>query len=313
MFTFFDAHCDTIQKLCDSGQDLNSNNCHLKLEDMQKNRHIQVFAAFIDKKNDALPPFERANKLIDYYYLQIKKFGDKIVHCGTYDEINAATACGKVAALLSIEGGEALNGSLENLKHFYDRGVRLMTLCWNYENKLCDSIGEKRGNGLTVFGKAVLREMNRLGMVVDVSHMSHKGFWDVMEITEKPIVASHSNVFELRGHNRNLNQSQIEAIIKNNGCIGINLYSEFLADGECKISDIIKHMEYILSLGGENNIGLGSDFDGMDLLPRGIRGIRDLELIPNELLKIGYSEELVKKITHQNFINVINRIFVKNM
>ena len=205
MYTIFDAHCDAIQKLCDTKQNLFENDCHISLKDMQKNRHIQIFAAFIDKKNDMLLPFERANQLIDYYYLQLEKFQKYISHCNTTEEIKLAVKCRKTASFLSIEGGEALNGKIENLDYFYKRGVRLITLTWNYENELCDGIGEERGRGLTDFGKAVVREMNRLGMVVDVSHISVKGFWDVLETTKKPIVASHSNVFGLKNHKRNLN------------------------------------------------------------------------------------------------------------
>jgi len=308
LYTFFDAHCDTIQKLCDTGQDLFENNCHLSLKDMEKNRHIQIFAAFIDKKTDMRLPFERANQLIDYYYLQLEKYSEHILHCNTLEEIQSAVNDKKTAALLSIEGGEALNGRIENLDYFYKRGVRLITLTWNYENELCGSIGEGRGSGLTEFGKDVVKEMNRTGMVIDVSHISLKGFWDVLETTKKPIVASHSNVFELKSHKRNLNREQIEAIIKNNGCIGINFYNEFLSNGKCKISDIIKHIEYILSLGGENNIGLGSDFDGMDLLPERITGVADIEKLPEELLKMGYSEKLVKKIIYENFLRVLNYV-----
>ncbi len=309
MYTFFDAHCDTIQKLCDTKQNLFENNCHISLKDMIKNRHIQVFATFIDKKNDILLPFDRANQLIDYYYSQLEKYSKYIFHCNTTKDAKSAVNCGKTASFLSIEGGEALKGRIENLYYFYKRGVRLITLTWNYENELCDGIGVEEGNGLTDFGKDVVKEMNRLGIVIDVSHISVKGFWDVLETTKKPIVASHSNIFGIKSHKRNLNCEQIEAIIKNNGCIGINFYSEFLSDGICKISDIIRHIEYILSLGGENNIGFGSDFDGMDLLPEEIRGIADIEKLPEELLKIGYSEKLVKKITHENFLRVLNDVF----
>ena len=275
---------------------------------MLKNRHIQVFAAFIDKKNDILLPFDRANQLIDYYYSLLEKYPKYISHCNTTEAAKSAVNCGKTASFLSIEGGEALNGKIKYLDYFYKRGVRLITLTWNYENELCDGIGVERGNGLTDFGKDVVKEMNRTGMVIDVSHISLKGFWDVLETTKKPIVASHSNVFELKSHKRNLNREQIEAIIKNNGCIGINFYNEFLSNGKCKISDIIKHIEYILSLGGENNIGLGTDFDGMDLLPERITGVADVEKLPEELLKMGYSEKLVKKIIHESFLRVLNDV-----
>jgi membrane dipeptidase len=275
---------------------------------MRKHNHIQLFAAFIDKKADNLPPFERCNQLIDCYHSEIKKNKDRISHCISYEEIDSALKNNKTAALLSIEGGEALSGDIDNLKLFYDKGVRLMTLCWNYENEICDGIGERRGRGLTEFGKAVVNEMHRLGMIIDVSHISEKGFWDIIDIAQAPISATHSDVFKLKDHKRNLNDEQIKAIIKNNGCIGINLYSEFLSSEPCKISDVIRHIEYILALGGENNIGIGCDFDGMDSLPKEISGIEDVEKIPDTLLSLGYSEELVKKITHKNFLRLIKQV-----
>lgn len=307
-YTFFDAHCDTIQKLCDSNQSLYKNNCHVNLVDMSKHKHIRVFAAYVDKKNDILLPFARCNQLIDYYYEQLQENRQHIMHCNSCADISYAVNSGRIAAILSIEGGEALEGKISNLKYFYQKGIRLITLSWNYENEICDGICEERGRGLTNFGIKAIEEMNRLGIIIDVSHISQKGFWDVIEHTSKPITASHSNVFELKNHKRNLNRRQIEAIIKNNGCIGINFYTEFLSDKKSSITDILRHIEYILALGGENNIGFGSDFDGMNSLPDGISGVGDMAKLPEEMLKIGYSENLVKKITHKNFLRLFKEV-----
>ncbi len=305
-YTIFDGHSDTIQKICDCGQTLAKNNLHISLEDMSQNRHIQVFAAFIDKAEDKLTPFNRCNQLIDCYFAEIKKNSDKISHCISVSEINDILNQNKIATLLSIEGGEALEGSLENLDYFYNKGARAMTLTWNYDNEISGSIGETNAMGLTDFGKEVVSRMNDFGMLIDVSHISHKGFWDVLENTKKPIAATHSNAYSLKNHKRNLNDEQIKAIIKNDGFIGINFYSEFLTDDICTIEDIIRHIEYILALGGENNIGFGSDFDGMDSLPKEIAGIKDIYKIPDRLLRLGYSEKLVEKITHKNFLRLFD-------
>ncbi|MBR5155344.1 MAG: dipeptidase [Clostridia bacterium] len=308
-YTIFDGHCDTIQKICDSNQNLAQNQLHLSIEDMQKNQHIQVFAAFIDKKTDKLLPFNRCNQLINCYFSELNNYPEKVTHCISIQDIFNAINSKKIAALLSIEGGEALNGKLENLKYFFERGVRFITLTWNYDNEISGSIAETNTKGLTSFGKEVIKNMNNLGMVIDVSHISEQGFWDVMESTNKPVSATHSNAFSLKNHKRNLNDSQIKAIIRNNGCIGINLYSEFLSDGKCSLTDVIRHIEYILALGGENNIGFGTDFDGMDSMPSEITGIKDMEKIPNELVKLGYSNELVEKITYKNFLRLLDTVF----
>ncbi len=305
-YTIFDGHCDTIQKLCDKGLHLDKNNLHLSLYNMQQNRHIQMFAAFVDKGEDALAPFKRANQLIDCYFNELNQNSDKISHCNSLADITDTLDRGKIAALLSIEGGEALEGRLDRLLYFYDKGVRALTLTWNYDNEISGSIGESDNKGLTKFGKDVICEMNSLGMLIDVSHISHRGFWDVMEKTNKPVAATHSNVFALKDHRRNLTDEQIEAIIDNNGFIGINLYKEFLTDRDCHISDIIKHTEYILALGGENNIGLGTDFDGMDSLPEEIRGIGDIYKIPDEMTRLGYPLDVIDKITYKNFYRIFN-------
>ncbi len=308
-YTIFDGHCDTIQKICDTNQRLNKNKFHISIENMKKHSHIQCFAAFIDRRTDKLLPFDRCNQLIDCYFSELHKNPEKILHCNSVQDISFAINSKKIAALLSIEGGEALSGKIENIHYFYNKGVRMITLTWNYDNEISGSIAETNLKGLTGFGKQVVDEMNNLGMVIDVSHISEQGFWDVIENTKKPIAATHSNVFSIKDHKRNLKDEQIKAIIQNNGCIGINLYSEFLTGGECSLTDVIRHIEYILGLGGENNIGFGSDFDGIDSMPKEISGVKDIYKVPDELIKLGYSNELVEKITYKNFVRLLDEVF----
>ncbi len=307
--TIFDAHCDTVQKITDFGGGLFENTFHVDINRIERsrNQHIQTFAAFIDKGNDGLTPFLRCNELIDKYFDEIEKNKKRIKHCNNAFEIKDAIEDQKIASLLSVEGGEAIEGDLEKLNYLYLRGVRIMTLSWNYPNEITGSIAEENGSGLSAFGRQVARKMNEIGMMIDVSHISEKGFWDVIEIAEKPILATHSNAKAICGHRRNLSDEQIYAIIKNGGCIGINLYSEFLANEDANINDILRHIEHILALGGENNIGIGSDFDGMDSLPKGIKGIEDIHKIFEEMKRIGYSEMLIKKISSENFLGVMQK------
>lgn len=309
--TVFDAHCDTVQKICDFGGNIIENSYHIDLNRLDLYEgYIQIFAAFIDKENDELPPFKRCNQLIDRYFCEIGASKDKALHCVNTNDIKSALKENRIAALLSIEGGEALEGKIENLNYFYDRGVRAMTLTWNYSNEICDGIGESRGKGLTAFGKNVVSKMNDLGMLIDVSHISEQGFWDVVEITKGPIAATHSNAKKLCSNPRNLSDEQICAIIKNGGCIGINLYSEFLSENRCGIKDVISHIEHILALGGENNTGLGCDFDGMSHLPEEISGVQDLYKLFDEMQKCGYEDSLIKKITSGNFLSLCEKILL---
>lgn len=308
----FDAHCDTLQKITDFEGGFEKNGYSLDIKRMKdvSEGYVQVFASFINKKEDVLPPFQRCNQLIERYFSEIRKCDGHMCHCGTYEQILKSIETGKIAALLGIEGGEAIEGSLEKLRYFYGKGVRVMTLTWNHSNEISDGIGEAKGGGLTEFGKNVVSEMNYLGMLIDVSHISKKGFWDVLEETKSPVAATHSNAYGVCPHKRNLDDNQIKAIIKNDGCIGINLYPPFLSQNKATISDVLKHIEYILALGGENNIGLGSDFDGVDELPEDITDVRSLSKLFDEMSRLGYTDLLIKNICSGNFLRLTEKIFI---
>jgi len=305
-FCIFDAHADTISELLDRGGEILKNNCHIDVNRVKKleHRYIQVFAAFTERvENPALRVF----KIIDKYYEFVGS--GEIVHCESFDEIDKNKDNKKILSILSIEGGDALLGSLEMLRIYYRLGVRVMNLTWNYSNEIASGIMDKNDTGLTDFGKDVVKEMNKLGMIIDVSHLSEKSFWDVAKISSKPFIASHSNARSLCRHPRNLTDEQIKKIISKKGVIGLNFYNDFLSDRErVSIDDVIKHAEYILSLGGENCLGFGSDFDGMEKLPEGISGVESYYDIINEFLKLGYSEELMRKICADNFLRVIKEV-----
>ncbi len=309
-YPIFDGHCDTVYETYIQDKVLAKNNLQLDLKRLNENKEaVQVFAAFVDKKNITVSPMKHVLRLINHYYDETEKNADILKHCNSYREIRDALSSGKVASVLSIEGGEALEGELSALFMFYKLGVRLITLTWNYANEIADGICEPRGGGLTEFGREVVKEMNRLKMVVDVSHLSEKGFWDVAEISEAPFIASHSCVKKLCNHPRNLTDEQIKAIINIGGCIGVNFYPEFLTEGKvCTSEDIIRHIDYICNLGGIYNVGFGSDFDGVESLPTDIKGAEDIYIIINKLFEAGYSQNNVKSIAFHNFMRVFSQI-----
>ena len=231
-------------------------------------------------------------------YNQFLKYSDEISLCKSIDDIN------KVSAFLSIEGGEAIQ-NLDDLKTFYDMGVRMLTLTWNFDNHIAGANGSEKG--LSEFGKMLVLKMNELGMIIDLSHSSLNTFYDTLKITTKPIVLSHSNSYTLCPHQRNITDEQFMALAKNNGCVGINFYPDFLSSTKkADIYDIISHIEYFLSLGGENNISIGSDFDGTDTLAKGIRSVKDIDKIFNILASKGVSDEIIEKIAYKNIYRVIN-------
>jgi membrane dipeptidase len=299
-YDIFDAHCDTLDVL--GMQTLKSVQSHFNLEKASRYKsYTQVMAVFVDKSSHK-NPYMRALGLIERYYIEIKNQNIQTVL--SKEDLTSD----KIRMILGIEGGEAIEGSAERLVEFYNLGVRLIGITWNTPNALCGTnTQEGIGTGLTEKGKTMIKKMEELGMMIDVSHMSEKGFYDVLELAEKPFIASHSNAKGVCPHSRNLTDGQFKALCGTGGVAGINLCPLFLGESP-GISTVIKHIEHFLSLGGEDNIGIGADFDGIDALPQGISGSESLYLILDEMLKQNYSESLVKKIAFKNFNNVFFKV-----
>ncbi len=306
----FDAHCDTVFEILQKEEALPQNSLHLDLERMQEYQgYIQVFAAFIDQKNVCISPLKHCFNILENAKNEIAKNKGLALIKDITGLKNVVSRKG-TGAILAIEGGEALEGNLSNLALFFQMGVRLITLTWNYANELADGIMEPRGGGLTDFGVQVVKMMEKMGMIVDVSHLSEKGFWDVAEVTQYPFVASHSCVKKLCSHPRNLNDAQIKLLIERKGGMGINFYPPFLTeDSKCTIKDILRHMEYVLELGGEQILGLGSDFDGVDQLPDGICGVESVKDVVSAMEKAGFSKKIILNITFQNFYRIFSQTF----
>jgi len=295
----FDTHCDTISKIYEFGGSFYKNNYHVDIKRMkQYNNFAQIFAMFADKEelSNSISTNEYILKLIKRYHEEIEGNLEHISHCENAGEIEQAFEQNKIAAVLAIEGGEALGGDLDNLYKFHGFGVKVLTLTWNYDNELGSGTYGSDG-GLTDFGKEVVREMNRLGMIIDVSHLNEAGFWDVMKITKTPVIASHSNAYEICKHPRNLTDKQISALVDMNGYIGLNLYSDFLNDENADITDVLRHIEYFEKFGAIDILGLGCDFDGVDKLPNGIAGVEDVCKLPID-----------ENIAFNNFFNYIWRV-----
>lgn len=294
-YSIFDTHCDTLCSVLDDGKSIVMNDCHVDIERMKKyEQYTQVFACFIDPVYKSCAA-DRTLNLIDTFHNTVS---DKLPD--------------NVRGILSIEGGEGIY-SLAHLRNFYRLGVRIIALTWNFSNHIASGALETdETRGLTEFGKLVVAEMNRLGIFADVSHLNDKSFYDVAEYSNKPIIASHSNSRAVCRSKavcpveRNLTDDQFEIIKKSGGCVGINFCPDFLNErGKADIEDIIRHIEHFMSLGGEDNVGIGADFDGIDSTPDGINGVEDIYKIFDRLLQKGYTENQIEKISHKNFERIL--------
>lgn len=301
-----DTHCDTLTKIFNHKLKLYENNLHVDIKRL-KNFHgfCQIFACFIDPEYKACAK-QYALDAFSYFKTELINNKSHIEQFTTFSEYKRIISEKKIAAIFSIEGGEAIE-TLSDIDLFYNLGVRIITLTWNHDNKIASGVLGNSDFGVTDFGKSVIDKMSDLKMIVDVSHISEKAFWEVSDISKMPIIATHSDAYKICQNPRNLTDEQFLEIKRQNGYVGINLYPEFLTNkGHAKISDVLKTTEHFLALGGENIIGLGCDFDGVDSLPDGISDVSDLEKIFNEMSKAGYSSELIDKIAHKNFEKILN-------
>lgn len=290
-----DAHCDTLSHLVSGGTLENATVTPERLA--AGGVSLQVFALFATYGR-GIEPYEKARRMLS-----------------AAGEFPVPVLTGALPAALpdaptgvfSIEGGEILQGSLERFAEFDAAArVRMIALTWNFENEIGHPAKNGPEGGLKPFGLSLVREMNRKGVLCDVSHLNEAGFWDVIEHSTLPPVASHSNARALCEHTRNLTEAQIRAVIEKKGYIGVNFYSAFLANGRAAtLEDVYRHVDAILQLGGEDVVGFGSDFDGIDAWPEGLANPADFPALLNFLAaRGGYAPEVLEKIAGGNLFRV---------
>lgn len=311
-----DAHCDTLWAAPKQQRDFTQRSAqgHIDIPRLQEAGVVlQFFALFSDPAHGSHGYTRKALEMIDRFYQAVNKSEGfwPLLWRHQIDKVRAGEG---IAGLLAIEGGEALGGSVEILRCFYRLGVRSVGLTWNGRNELADGQMETgSGGGLTRAGVEVVQEMERLGMLIDVSHLSDHGFWHVLEVAKGPVIASHSNARSVCAHLRNLTDEQIHALAERGGFIGMNLMPDFLReDGQARIDDVIRHIDHMANVvGSAAHIGLGSDFDGVDSLPDGIGHVGDLPRIADALLRRGYSDADVRGIMGENILRVLELVLPK--
>lgn len=302
---WMDGHCDVLSKMWkdlkkhkfyDPQSELDSSYFHLR----EASVALQVFAIWVPETVSKGQRLQVALKQIDLFYEEIIQDEQNMILVTDRKRLRECSP-ERIGALLLLEGADALQGEISNLRHLWRLGIRQMGLTWNYANEVADGIEEERGGGLTLFGREVIEEMKRLRMILDVSHLSEKGFWEVIEEEELPILASHSNCRAICPHKRNLEDEQIRALIARDGRIGVTFVPSFVHTPyqEASISHVLKHIEHICELGGEDFIFFGSDFDGINHKIKNLESYRYIHFLTEALLKV-YPEFFVKKWSWEN-------------
>lgn len=306
---FIDFHIDTLYRLYYQPQqedgDLWRNHCQVDFERLiQSGYTAQMFACFLDLNK----PFRTGScyqdvlGMIDLFSQQVEKYKAQVGFAGNYAQYMDNLAQGKLSGFLTLEEGGVLEGQLERLDALYGKGIRVMNLTWNHENCLAypHRPPQFQEKGLKPFGIEAVRRMDELGMVVDVSHLSDQGFWDVVRYGKRPFMATHSNARVLRDVSRNLTDKMIRALADRGGIIGLNFYSDFLVDRSAvKVEDMLRHLRHIMDQGGEQVIGLGTDFDGMDLQPE-IKGAEDMPKLVEAMERMKFSARQIEGICYRN-------------
>lgn len=295
----FDCHCDTGAHAREHGEKLRRNRMQLDLERLSHYSPAgQVFA--VCAADDA-EPVKFADVSIRFFLEQIKENSDIVKLCLNFRDILSAEKEGKIAALLSIEGAEQIS----DIDEAYGQGVRIVHMTWNHDNALCGAAMDS-GAGLTQEGKRFVMRAQQLGIMLDMSHISERGFWDTLSISTRPVIAGHSNAKAVCNVTRNLTDAQFTALVKQGGGAGINLYPEFLGLGR-DIDAVFAHIEHFMSLGGERAVFLGCDLDGIEQMPKGISGVQDLGRIYEALLRHNYPERLARDIFRNNILRVMEK------
>lgn len=304
---YFDCHADTLTEITKPGEDLERNTCDLDLERVEKfaDSYTQIFAIWRDrKKMDEEKPEEEFLRLYRRAAELLEKADQKIIWCRNAQDMEEAHKSGKAAAFLSLEDISTAGRYAEQI---YSLGFRFAMLTWNYENRYACGASADQRRGLTEEGKELAKHLIDQGIILDISHLSDQGAEDLMALTDKPIIASHSNVRSVCPRPRNLPEGLIRELIRRQGLIGINFFAPFVGENP-QVEDLLRHMDVILSLGGEDVLALGGDLDGCDgVFPAGISGVETVPVMRERMEKAGFGAALIEKVFFENAENFIWR------
>jgi membrane dipeptidase len=311
IFPIFDAHEDIAFHLSYFNRDFVYPHipCMITLPGLKEaNVRFILNTIFVHPKLRPENTIENANLQFKVYEDLYKKFNKDIIQVINLDDIKIAIKTNKIGFITLMEGADPLENA-DSVYGFHEKGLRVLGLTWNNKNKYAS--GPDSEDGISDMGYRLIENINKLKITLDLSHLNKNSFWQCLDKYDHIPIASHSNARSLTDHPRNLDDEQLKEISDRGGVVGIVLYNHFLKTGDHKptLEDIYMHIDYILGLCGEEHIGIGSDLDGARIsdFPRQIRTVSKLQKIPDYLIKKGYSTDLVRKITYDNFLSVISQ------
>ncbi len=310
---YIDFHVDTlIRWLVDKSKgevsniDLWKNDYHVDIERLIKSNYsAQFFACFIRLNEEPLfkvSHYDDAIRAIDIFQEQIARNPEKISFARSYQDYIANKNNNKLSAFLTIEEGGIIDGKLERLEELYNKGVRAITLTWNFENCIgYPNSGYKfKDNGLKPFGIEVIEKMNDLGIIADVSHLSDAGFYDVCKYSKRPFMATHSNSRVIQEHSRNLTDEMVKLLADKGGITGLNFCGAFLQqDGKSSVDAMMKHLRHLINVGGLEIVGIGTDFDGIDGELE-IKGAQHIHLLAEAMEKNKFTSKEIEAVCYKN-------------
>ena len=319
-----DTHCDTLKCLFneftkprdsmwdyrgDIGMGPRSSLGHIDVPRMiDGGVTCQVFAISSERSRTPAYPLRTALLMIDRFYKECDVIPE-LAPVKSYQEIIDAKKKGKAAGLLSIEGADVIEGRIEMIGVFHRLGVRMVGLVHSLRNQLADGVTDRRtGGGLSELGVQTVEELDLLGMIIDVSHLNDEGFWDVLEHTKNPVIASHSNSRKVCNHPRNMTDAMITALAENKGVMGMNFAPAFVHPEEATLEGVVDHIDHIVDLVGPDHVGLGSDFDGIPYTPKGLEDVSKMPDITRELVNRGYEKDDIEKILGRNHLRLIKTV-----
>ena len=309
----FDAHCDSIHSVMRGERKLGekSDKGHLDIPRMKEGGiKGQIFACDLHVYKRRSPvPTRIFLQMVDAFYKEIID-NESTVFVDSAEDFERSEQQGKIAAVLGMEDGEPVAGELSILRNFYRLGVRNLGLVWGYPNCIGTGVStdEPSTNGLTNFGKEVVKECNRLGIVIDVAHINEAGFDDVMDISDDPVINYHANAYALHNHPRNMRDSQIKQIAENGGVVNVIFFFLHEEEGKNTVETLVDHIDYIVDLVGIEHVGIGSDFDGLEEALKTVKDASDYYKITSELLRRGYEEKEISKIIGGNLRRVFQQV-----